>query len=102
VLFRSILEAVTKYMEDNPKILDKTYGKIANKFSKEHDENNIIHVIVDKITWEIYCTGKNIISRIYKSPKVKANITEKSITVNTLRSNYIPKAKTHILSKSIK
>jgi len=90
---RPILDALTKYMEESPKIHGLTNGHIAKNFCKKYKEDNAMIVTVDDREWEIYCAGEHIYSSLYTSHGRKPQNIEKSITLNTFRNNYIPTAK---------
>ncbi|MBU1056096.1 MAG: hypothetical protein KKC46_20070 [Proteobacteria bacterium] len=86
-----ILEAIIRYIQENPKNNNKPSEFIAKQFCKKYkSDNKFASVSIDKEKYEVYCYSERIYSRKHK------NNDEKSIAYSTFRSRYIKKAKDNL------
>jgi hypothetical protein len=91
---RPILEAVIKYMMENPKMHGETNERIAKKFRNKYKENAPMSIIIDDTGWEVFSQGELICSRqARKHDRVKSNNDIKSIKYVTFWKSYISEAK---------
>lgn len=93
---KPILQAISEFLTEKPKRMEQSTEEICSNFLKAYKgKDKGKEVKIDNQDYDVFYDNKKIYYKLFND----RNTSEKSITLNTFKNTYIPRAKKEIQSK---